>query len=401
MSTVRRPRVLKIIWWSTMVYWTGKLTGVLVAETTIASTVGRYEFTAISDQWWRAVKTRAWNTVLMAAVAYRIWTNTLTITQAAYLPQSSCYDTLCEDVWCVYACVYYAIAWFDRVSEVIALAVAVTWRRWSTVDCLNAAAADIECNLIEAEDDKKCISWHAYLTVVFPIVQFTVAANAISSVRTDWLHITADTVAAVASCAPIAAHGTAVALLIVANNSMQSINRRLIHLLLSRRHKTTSKSLHHRCSINPYMESDNDQWRRQRLVTVVRLANKYWRTSELVTGGPGVCNAYGVDLMVAVLLAAMRVTYVAISVFHRLTDDTESEENNRTSISLAATVQLIAWFGQFAYLTYICDELTTQVIIYIIIKIVNWLYTIKIESIFYNIHYPLLCSGLHGFSWHI
>jgi len=82
-------------------------------------------------------------------------------------------------------------------------------------------------------------------------------------------------------------------------------------------------------------------------------------TTELVMGS--VCRAYGVDLMVAFLLAAVRVTYVAISVFRRLTVETDAEEDARTSISLAVIVQLIAWFGQFAYLAYICEQLAEQV----------------------------------------
>lgn len=364
MPTARRLQALNMRW-ATMVYWTGKVTGVLVAEPTNASTADRYEFTAVSDRWWQAVKTRAWNAACMTAVVYRIWTETLPITQAAHLPQASCYDTVCEGVWCVYACVYYAVAWLDRTSEAIALAVAVTWRRWSTVDCLNVAAADAECNLNENEDDEESVSWHEYLTVAFPIIQFTVAANAISLARSNPWHVAAATVAAVASCAPVAAHGTLAALLIVANNSMRSINRRLARLLFLR-HQTARRPLRQWYSIHTYVEDDNDdnQWQQEQLATVVHLANRHWRTAKLVTGSRGVCDTYGVDLMIAVLLAAVRVTYVAISVFRSLTDDMGSEENARTNMSLAAIMQLIAWFGQFAYLAYICDELTTQVPIF-------------------------------------
>ncbi|XP_025198703.1 uncharacterized protein LOC112597015 [Melanaphis sacchari] len=87
---------------------------------------------------------------------------------------------------------------------------------------------------------------------------------------------------------------------------------------------------------------------------IAQLARRHWRITGLATDG--VCGAYGVDLMAAVLLAAVRVTYVAISVFHRLTDDTEA----RTNMSPAVVVQLVVWFGQFTYLAYTCDELTAQ-----------------------------------------
>lgn len=337
-----------------MVYWTGKVTGVLVADTAVEASSGRLGFTTTAvtgdggggggcpPRW---VVMRVWNSVCLAAVMHRIGVETWPVTlRAARLTEASCYDTVCGGVWCVYACVYYAVGWLDRASEVCALAAAVTWRRRSTVRCLNSAAAvccsdrdhendDVENRWPSAVD----VPWHAYLTAAFPAVQLVVAATAISPKRDGAWRSAAAAVAAVASCAPVASHGTAAALLVVANNSMRSINSRVTALL-------SSHGGHDGLDLR---------------AAVSRLAQRHWWTTELVTGG--VCGAYGMDLMAAAVMAAVRVTYVAISVFHRLTDDTNTEENARTNMSPAVVVQLFAWFGQFAYLAYTCDELAAQV----------------------------------------
>lgn len=333
--------------WATSVYWTGKAAGVLVAETRWAH--GRPEFADENLQAggrWRWAKARAWNVACLAAVVNRIRVETLPMTvQAMYSTHTSCYDTVCGGVWCVYACVYYAVAWLDRMSEIGALLAAVVWRRRTTVGCLNAAAggcsdgdddapADDERGRPSAAD----VPWHAYLTIVFPVAQFAMATSAISPARNGVWHAAAATVTALASCAPVAAHGTAAALLVVANSGMRSINHRITRLLPAGK--------------------DDDGRRRQR-TAIARLARRHWSTTELVKGE--VCAAYSVDLMAAVLLAAVRVTYVAISMFHRLTDDTDAGEDSRTNMSLAVIMQLIIWFGQFAYLSYTCDELESQV----------------------------------------
>lgn len=325
-----------------MVYWTGKAAGVLVVEAR-GRADGRHEFVATGGP------RRAWNVACLAAVAYRVRAQTWPMTvRAVDAAQATCYDTVCEGVWCVYACVYYAVAWLDRTSEIGALLAAATWRRRSTAECLSSAAAQCFDDDGEDGDERRPsaadVPWHAYLTVAFPVVHFATVAYALSPTRNGVWHAAAATVAAVASCAPVAAHGTAVALLVVANNGMRSINRRLTRLSPS--------------GLRSLGGGDDD---RRRRAVVVRLARRHWATTELVTGG--VCDAYGVDLMAAVLLAAVRVTYVAISVFHRLTDDDDAvaAQESRTNVSLAAVVQLIAWFGQFAYLAYTCDELTAQV----------------------------------------
>lgn len=241
----------------------------------------------------------------------------------------------------MYACVFYAVAWLDRASEIGALTAAVTWRRLSTVVCLNLAAAGYLND--EGDDSGPSVAdvpWHAYLIAAFPVIQFATAVqNAVSPGRDGIWQVAVATVAAVASCAPVAAHGTATALLVVANGGMRAINHRITRLRLSTVHR------------------DN------RSADFGRLARRHWRTTELVTGG--VCHAYGVDLMVGFLLAAVRVTYVAVAVFHSLTAVQETSDADRdaarTTMSLAVLMQLIAWFGQFAYLAYTCDELTAQV----------------------------------------
>lgn len=339
--------------WATLVYWVGKAAGILVlAETEAAA--GHYEFTVSSAGRWRWVKARAWNTICLAAVAHRIVVETwpVTVQAVTQLPQASCYDTVCGGVWCVYACVYYAVAWLDRTSEICALAAAVTWRRLSTVECLNSAAIDCLDDGGDGDGTQLAVNmpWHAYLTVVFPVAQFAMAANVISPTHNGVWRAAMAAVAAVASCAPVAAHGTAAALLVVATNSMRSVNRRITGLLSVGRLRRV-RSSDSGCT---GLDADNAEDCCQRAI-IEQLARRHWRITGLVTGG--VCRTYGVDLMVAVLLAAVRVTYVAISVFHRLTDDTDA----RTNMSLAVIVQLIAWFGQFAYLAYTCDELAAQV----------------------------------------
>eukprot|EP00102_Acyrthosiphon_pisum_P027103 XP_016664313.1 PREDICTED: uncharacterized protein LOC107885247 [Acyrthosiphon pisum] len=130
---------------------------------------------------------------------------------------------------------------------------------------------------------------------------------------------------------------------------MRSINCQITHLLPVGRLRRVRSS-------GDNLDADDtniDENCRQRDI-IAQLARRHWRITGLVTGG--VCGAYSVDLMTAVLLAAVRVTYVAISVFHRLTDDSDA----RTNMSLAVVVQLIAWFGQFAYLAYTCDDLAAQ-----------------------------------------
>lgn len=342
--------------WATSVYWTGKAVGVLVVGVTVRERAenGRgHEFVVDDDHPRRWPRLHAWNAACLTAVAYRVRTETWPMTsRAAHTSHATCYDTVCGGPWCVYACVYYAVAWLDRTSEMAALLAAATWRRRSTAKCLNLAVAVAECL---DDDDKRrrpCSSaadvpWHAYLTVAFPVVHF--AANAISPTGRAaeygvWRAATA-TVAAVASCAPVAAHGTAVALLVVANNEMRSINRRVTRLSPTGRRRRLSVG-HQRL--------------RQTTTTaavVSRLARRHWAATELVTGG--VCDAYAADLLAAVLLAAVRVTYVAASVFHRLTGD---DDANTQSLQWTAVVtQLIAWFGQFAYLAYTCDELAAQV----------------------------------------
>ncbi|XP_022175636.1 uncharacterized protein LOC111037398 [Myzus persicae] len=340
--------------WAILVYWTGKVTGVLVLAETA---VGHREFTAasVSVGRWRWARAHVCNAVCLAAVVHRIVVETWPVTVQAitHLPQASCYDTVCGGVWCVYACVYYAVAWLDRVSEICALTAAVTWRRLSTVECLNSASAG--CLDDDNGDDAAGrpsafnIPWHAYLIVAFPVAQFAIAANVISLTHNGAWRTVMGTVAAVASCAPVAAHGTAVALLVVANISMRSINCRITHMSpvgRLRRVRSSGGNL-------DANDADIDENCRQQDV-IAQLARRHWRITGLVTGG--VCGAYSVDLMTAVLLAAVRVTYVAISVFHRLTDDSEA----RTNMSLAVIVQLIAWFGQFAYLAYTCDDLAAQ-----------------------------------------
>lgn len=353
-------RQYALLVWTTLIYWMGKGTGILVAEThsgTGAATRGRPEFIDVNftDSRWRWAKTRAWNMACLAAVMNRIRVETWPITvQATRLVQPSCYDTVCGGLWCVYACVYYAVAWLDRMSEIGALLAAVVWRRRSTVACLNAAVAEcLEYDDTQDDDQKRPsasdVPWHAYLTIAFPVVQFATAASAMSPFRNDVWHAITTTATAVASCAPVVAHGTAAALLVVSNNSMRSINYRIIRLLPTgqrRRRDHTNNG-----------KGDLD-WRQR--TTIAQLARRHWSTTELVTRG--VCAAYGVDLMTAVLLAAVRVTYVAISVFHRLTDDTDAGEDSRTNMSQAVIMQLIAWFGQFAYLSYTCDELASQVL---------------------------------------
>lgn len=233
---------------------------------------------------------------------------------------------------------FYAVAWLDRASEIGALAAAVTWRRLSTVVCLNLAATGF---LNDEGDDSNGpsvadVPWHAYLIAAFPVIQFATAVqNAIVSPGRDG-GVWQVAVAAAASCAPAAAHGTATALLVVANGGMRAINHRITRLRLSTVHR------------------DN------RSADFGRLARRHWRTTELVTGG--VCRAYGVDLMMGFLLAAVRVTYVAVAVFHSLTADADQDAARTTAMSpLAVFMQLIAWFGQFVYLAYTCDELTAQV----------------------------------------
>lgn len=364
--------------WATLVYWTGKVAGVLVLS---EITVGRREFTAESDGGrWQWAGIRAWNAICLAAVVHRIVVETWPITVQAitHLPQASCYDTVCGGVWCVYACVYYAVAWLDRVSEICALTAAVTWRRLSTVNCLNSASSsclDDYDGTDRAEIPPALnIPWHAYLILTFPIAQFAMAANVISVAHNGvWRSVMA-TVAAVASCAPVAAHGTAAALLVVANTGMRSINCRITHLLpvgqLRRVRSSISGNLD---AHDAKIDEDCHQ-----LDIIAQLARRHWQITGLVTGD--VCGAYGVDLMTTVLLAAVRVTYVAISVFHRLTDDSDA----RTNMSLAVIVQLIAWFGQFAYLAYTCDELAAQVfntlILYnIIMRSGSKLFKVRVE----------------------
>lgn len=370
-SVARRYALLA---WATLAYWTGKAAGVLVTETrwahgTGAAASGRPEFTDANlvGSRWRWAKARAWNVACLAAVMNRIRVETWPITvQATRLAHASCYDTVCGGVWCVYACVYYAVAWLDRMSEISALLAAVVWRRQITVDCLNAAAAGCSDGDDDApqEDDRgrpsaADVPWHAYLTIAFPVAQFAMAANAISPARNGVWHAAAATMTTVASCAPVAAHGTAAALLVVANSGMRSINYRITRLWPACR------------------KDENGRW--QQRTAIARLARRHWSTTELVTGG--VCAAYGVDLMAAVLLAAVRVTYVAISVFHRLTDDTDAGEDSRTNMSLAVIVQLIAWFGQFAYLSYTCDELASQVLEHIFVfYLFSLIYRYSIES---------------------
>jgi len=337
------------------VYWTGKVAGVLVLAETA---VGHHEFTAAaaSTGRWRWARARAWNAVCLAAVVHRIVVETWPVTVQAitHLPQASCYDTVCGGVWCVYACVYYAVAWLDRVSEICALAAAVTWRRLSTVKCLNSASAccldDDDGGDLAGRSSVFNIPWHAYLIVAFPVAQFAMAANVISLTHNGvWRSVIA-TVAAVASCAPVAAHGTAAALLVGANISMRSINYRITHLLpVGRLRRVRSSG----GDIDANDANIDEDCRQQD--AIAQLARRHWRVTGLVTGG--VCGAYSVDLMTAVLLAAVRVTSAAISVFHRLTDDSDA----RTNMSLAVIVQLIAWFGQFAYLAYTCDDLAAQV----------------------------------------
>lgn len=356
MPAVDRRRAFRV--WATLVYWTGQAAGVLVVECR-GRPDGRYEFVAAGGQRWRL----AWNAVCLAAVVYRIAEETWPVTErAARAAHATCYDTVCGGVWCVYACVYacvyYAVAWLDRTAEIGALLAAATWRRRSTAECLNSAVA--ECCSVNVNDDRDSrrptvtdVPWHAYLTVALPVVHFAAVANAISPSRNGgraW-KVAMATVATVASCAPVAAHGTAVALLVVANNSMRSINHR-VATRLSR----TGRSRRRRRNGG---DRENDD--RRRRTVVARLAREHWTTTELVTGG--VCGAYGADLVAAVLLAAVRVTYVAVSVFRRLTDDdTASYPSSRTGVSLLViVVQLTAWFGQFAYLAYTCDELTAQV----------------------------------------
>lgn len=364
MVSAARLRTLQA--WATVIYWTGKVTGVLVADvvTKKTGTVRQHKFTtaaAFSVNWWQWARTRAWNAACLVTVAYRIGVETWPVTvQATRMPQASCYDTVCGSVWCVYACVYYAVAWLDRASELVALAAAVTWRRAATVVSLNSAAAgclDDEDNGDSDDENKRPstadVPWHAYLAATFPAVQFVTVAYAVSPTKIDVWRTAIAAVTALSSCAPIAAHGTAAALLIVANNSMRSINHRVTRLkpaagLQQRREPTF---------VDGGLEDDAEL--RQR-ATIARLAHRHWRTTELVSRG--VCDAYSADLMAAVLMAAVRITYVAISVFHRLTDDTDAEENARTTMSLAVVMHLIAWFGQFVYLAYTCDELMAQVL---------------------------------------
>jgi len=349
--------------WAALVYWTGKVAGVLVLAETAADR-RQFTATAASTGRWRLAGTRAWNAVCLAAVAHRIVVETWPVTAQAitHVPQASCYDTVCGGVWCVYACVYYAVAWLDRTSEICALVAAVTWRRQSTVQCLNSVAAgylDDDDGVGSGDGDSAgkpsvvSMPWHAYLIVAFPVAQLAMAANVISSGHHGVWRTVMIAVAAVASCAPVAAHGTAAALLVVANNNMRSVNCRITHLLPVGQLRRV-RSSGDRLSANHADDDDDDENCRQRDV-IAQLARRHWRITGLVTGG--VCGAYGVDLMAAVLLAAVRVTYVAISVFHRLTDDSDA----RTNMSLAVVVQLIAWFGQFTYLAYTCDELAAQV----------------------------------------
>jgi len=357
LSSRMRPHRLHV--WATLVYWMSKVAGVLVLSETA---VGRHKFTAAvasAGLWWWA-RARAWNVICLAAVVHRIAVETWPVTVKAitHLPQASCYDTVCGGVWCVYACVYYAVAWLDRVSEICALAAAITWRQLSTVECLNSALG----GCLDDDDDgggrdragrpsASDIPWHAYLILVFPVAQFAMAANVISLSHNGVWRSAMAVVAAAASCAPVAAHGTASAMLVMANNSMQSINRQITHLLPVRRLRRVRSSGD---NLDANDTGDIDENCRQQDV-IAQLARRHWRITGLVTGG--VCGAFGVDLMTAVLLAAVRVTYVAISVFHRLTDDSDA----RTNMSLAVVVQLIAWFGQFAYLAYTCDDLAAQV----------------------------------------
>lgn len=361
LSRMRQHRLH--IMWATLVYWMSKVAGVLVLSETA---VGRRKFTAAAASaglWWWAWA-RAWNVICLVAVVHRIAVETWPVTMQAikYLPQASCYDTVCGGVWCVYACVYYTVAWLDRVSEICALAAAITWRQLSTVECLNSALGDCLDDDNDNDDGGGSgdragrpsafnIPWHAYLILVFPVAQFAMAANVISLTHNGvWRSVMA-AVAAAASCAPVAAHGTASALLVMANNSMRSINCQITHLMpvgRLRRVQSSGENLEANDTGNI-----DENCRQQN--AIARLARRHWRITGLVSGG--VCGAYSVDLMTAVLLAAVRVTYVAISVFHRLTDDSDA----RTNMSLAVVVQLIAWFGQFAYLAYTCDDLAAQV----------------------------------------
>ncbi|KAF0764140.1 putative gustatory receptor 28b isoform X2 [Aphis craccivora] len=355
-SSTARQRVLHT--WAALVYWTGKVAGVLVLAETAAADRQQFTATATSAVRWRLAATRAWNAVCLAAVAHRIVVETwpVTVQAVTLLPQASCYDTVCGGVWCVYACVYYAVAWLDRTSEICALVAAVTWRRRSTAECLNSAAAghlDDDDGAGKPSSAVIGVPWHAYLIVAFPVAQFAMAANVISPGHHGPWRTAATAVAAVASCAPVAAHGTAAALLVVASSSMRSVNRSITRLLPVGRMRRVRSSAADDGRLNAAAAADDDENCRQRDV-IARLARRHWRITGLVTGG--VCGAYGVDLMAAVLLAAVRVTYVAISVFHRLTDDSDA----RTNMSLAVVVQLIAWFGQFTYLAYTCDELAAQ-----------------------------------------
>lgn len=361
-SSTARQRVVHT--WAALVYWMGKVAGVLVLAETATADRRQFAATATSAVRWRLAATRAWNAVCLAAVAHRIVVETwpVTVQAVTQLPEASCYDTVCGGVWCVYACVYYAVAWLDRTSEICALVAAVTWRRRSTAECLNSAAAGhLDDDGGDGDAGKPSstvigVPWHAYLIVAFPVAQFAMAANVISPGHHGAWRTAATAVAAVASCAPVATHGTAAALLVVASSSMRSVNRSITRLLpVGRMRRVRSSADDGRLNA-----ADDDENCRQRDV-IARLARRHWRITGLVTGG--VCGAYGVDLMAAVLLAAVRVTYVAISVFHRLTDESDA----RTNMSLAVVVQLIAWFGQFTYLAYTCDELAAQVFMNIII----------------------------------
>lgn len=352
--------------WAALVYWTGKVTGTLVAETVRAvppRVRRRHEFTAgPSAGRWQWARSRSWNAACLAAVAHRICSETwpATVQAIRHQPQMSCYDTVCSDAWCVYACVYYVVAWLDRASEVCALVAAVTWRRRSTVQCLNSAAAgcvDAVVDRRSARPKASDVPWNAYLIVAFPVVQFAMAATEVSPSRDGVWHAAIATAAAVASCAPVVATGTAAALLTVANSSMRSINHRITRVRLAGHHRRLHG--HPVAAGSAGRDDDDDDGRLQRIV-IARLAHKHWKVTELVTDG--VCGAFSVDLMLAVLLAAVRVTYVAISVFHCLTQDVSGADGDaRAIVSLTAVTQLIAWFGQFAYLARTCDELTAQV----------------------------------------
>lgn len=332
------------LFWSANFYWLGKITGVLVLN---FDERDEYKFTVNAVGKWRWFLMRAVNMSCMGVVMYRIYAETWPMTiRAVNMYESSCYDIVCGGVWCTYACVYYTVSWLDRISEISSLVSAIWWRFHSTVKCLNFALA--RCSEVDNAQNVQhsTIPWYAVLPTFFSIVQFVMSLLHMPSAMGKG-HLFLNVFMAITTCSANVSHGLAIMALIIAENSMRSIN----HDIVKHFHSDNIKSEHFK----------------NKKAVLVGLACRHCETTDLVTGDEvGVCNTFGFDILIAVILAVTRVTYTLIAVLHLLTDDVDVSKNHQENVgtltyNLAIAGQLVAWFGQFSCLMFACDRLIYQV----------------------------------------